>query len=221
MGAVDIIVFAMIAGLILLRLRAELGNRPGSEPRPPAQRSSYGGGDGRLDDPRDPQGRTINAEADIIDMSADPVVRQGMSEIRRLDHSFDSAAFLAGAKDAYGMILSAFWSGDRETLDDLVDQGVLSQFVAAIDAREAAGETVDNRLLGVDEARLVGARLDGAIAEITIQFNADLVAVTRNADGDVVSGDVSDSVNVKDQWSFQRNLRSRDPRWLLVGTKSA
>ena len=216
MGAVDIIVFAMIAALILLRLRAELGNRPGSEPRPPAQRSPYDS-----DDPRDPLGPVIHGDADVIDMAADPAVRRGLTAIRRADPGFDSAAFLAGAKEAYGMILTAFWSGDRETLQDLVDQSVLTQFLGAIDARESAGQTLDNKLLAVEKASLVGASLDGPMAEVTVEFAADLVAVTRDSAGEVISGTVSDSVSVTDQWSFQRNVQSDDPRWLLMATKSA
>ena len=94
-------------------------------------------------------------------------------------------------------------------------------FEAAIDERDAAGETVDNRLVAIERATIEDARLSGKVAEIEVRFDAYVAAVTRNKAGDVVAGSMSDAVPTKDLWTFQRDLKSRDPNWRLVETDEA
>lgn len=135
--------------------------------------------------------------------------------------SFDVARFVEGAQAAYKMVLEAFWRGDRTELALLANPEVAAAFAAAIDAREAAGHALDNRLVAIERAAIEDARLDGKVAEIEVRFDAYVAAVTRDKDGALVAGSMSDAVPTKDIWTFQRNLASKDPNWLLVETDEA
>lgn len=215
----DIILVAMIAAFIALRLRSELGKKTGNEPLPPAA--------GRA--PYAPDNHTtIDADAvevqprtgDVIDLTRDPEVRAGLNDIRRADSYFDPGQFLDGAKSAYQMILEAFWAGDKSALKDFLDDTVLSQFSAAIDQREEDGLTLENRILDVTKAQISAAQLMKRHAEVTIDFEAEIIAVTRDADGNLVDGDLSDAVDLKDRWTFARDTKSRDPNWTLIATRA-
>src|SRR5690606_35994437 len=117
-----------------------------------------------------------------------PSIEQGLRAIAAADRRFDLAAFMEGAKGAYRMVLEAFWRGDREELRELCDDDVYEGFAAAIDAREEAGETLNNRLIRIEETALHAAQLDGDTARIVIAFTADVAAVTRDKDGNVIAG---------------------------------
>jgi predicted lipid-binding transport protein (Tim44 family) len=77
---------------------------------------------------------------------------------------------------------------------------------------------LDNRLVAIDQAVIAGAETDRSVALVTVRFEADIAAVTRNADGEVVAGSLSDAVQTRDRWTFRRDVSSRDPNWLLVET---
>jgi predicted lipid-binding transport protein (Tim44 family) len=116
------------------------------------------------------------------------------------------------------MILEAFWKGDEADLAELVSDDLLASFRAAIADRTERGLKVENRLLEVDAVRIVGAQMNGSMAEVTVRFDAEILAVTRDAAGALVEGDASASVETHDVWTFSRHVTSPDPAWLLVGT---
>ncbi len=215
-GWVEIFFLAMLAGFIGLRLYHVLGRRTGHE-KPVADPYRPAGPDALQ-----PSGRARN-EPDspiTIDLPADvaPDVRPGLELVARADRSFAPDRFLAGSQGAYAMILEGFWKGDADQLADLVSDEMLANFRAAIEARKAAGERVENRLLQVDRAQIVGAHMNGAMAEVTVRFDAEIVTVTRDAEGRIIAGDPAATVQTHDLWTFSRHTTSSDPAWLLVGT---
>jgi predicted lipid-binding transport protein (Tim44 family) len=119
------------------------------------------------------------------------------------------------------MILEAFWKGDQQELADLVGDDVRGSFTQAIAERETAGYRLDNRLIGIERALIEDAQLEGRTASITVRFDADIAAVTRNSEGEVVAGSMTDAVSTHDIWTFRRTLGSQDPNWLLVETDEA
>jgi predicted lipid-binding transport protein (Tim44 family) len=145
----------------------------------------------------------------------------GLRAIASAEPQFDAARFLDGAKQAYGMILEAFWRGDRETLRSLVDPEVAGAFEQAIADREEAGERLDNRLVSIEQAQIEDASVEGNTAHIRVRFEADVSAVTRDRDGNVVAGSMSDAVPTNDVWTFSRVLKSPDPNWVLTETDEA
>ena len=125
---------------------------------------------------------------------------------------------MEGARGAYEMILEAFWSGDRETLKELCDSDVYAGFEAAITAREEAGETLDNKLIRIEETKIHSASLDGRTARVAVLFVADIAAVTRDKDGNVIAGSLDDAIESRDIWTFSRNVDAAGPDWVLDET---
>jgi predicted lipid-binding transport protein (Tim44 family) len=203
---VEIVLLAMVALFVGLRLYAVLGQRTGHEQQPVT----------RTEPPAKPE-----AAAPAADSPLDKVTAAGLRQLIAADPSFDTARFLDGAQAAYRMILEAFWRGDRETLADLVDADVRTAFETAIAEREAAGHVLDNRLIGIDKASIESARIDKKVATVEVRFEAHVAAVTRNAEGEVIAGSLTDAVGSNDIWTFRRNLASDDPNWLLVETDEA
>ena len=147
-----------------------------------------------------------------------PMVERGLRDIAAADRRFDAFAFMDGARGAYRMVLEAFWQGDKAELRELCDASVYESFASAIDAREAAGETLDNRLVRIEDTAITDATCDGSTARITVRFRSDIAAVTRDAEGTVVAGSLDDAIEAVDVWTFARNVNSADPDWVLEET---
>ena len=211
-----VILFAMVAGFLALRLYSVLGKRTGHEqplPKPAEERVAAA-----------PMPRPIDVKPEIRETGARPIevgAENGLRAVVAADSSFDVAQFLEGSKAAYRMILEAFWKGDEETLGWLVEEDVRNAFGEAIQARKDAGHVLDNRLIAIERAIISDAVVEGRTARITVRFDADIAAVTRDQDGNVVAGSLSDAVETHDIWTFARNLRSDDPNWKLVETDEA
>ncbi|MEZ0242553.1 MAG: Tim44/TimA family putative adaptor protein [Sphingomonas sp.] len=211
---VYIILFAMVAGFLALRLYAVLGKRTGHEqPFKPAEERVAPPLPRTIDvvpEVRETGGRTIETGAET-----------GLRAVIAADPGFDVAQFIEGAKSAYKMILEAFWKGDNETLAWLVEDDVRAGFSEAIADREAQGHVLDNRLIVIERALISEASVEGRVARITVRFDADIASVTRDQDGNLIAGSMSDAVESHDAWTFARTLKSDDPNWKLVETDDA
>jgi predicted lipid-binding transport protein (Tim44 family) len=133
--------------------------------------------------------------------------------------TFDPAQlFLEGAKSAYGMILEAYWKGDKDQLRFLCDDDVYESFAEEIDARLARSETLENRLVRIDEARIVNASYDHPMARISVQFDADIAALVKDANGTIIGGSLTDAIETHDIWTFFRDVKTGDRNWKLDET---
>lgn len=225
---VEIVILAMIAAFLGLRLYAVLGRRAehGDEQaqhETAASRFDASATQSAQSSPprvkdrgadRAPLGATRVREP----LSVLPTVERGLREIIAVDRRFDPHAFLEGARGAYGIVLSAFWRGDKDELAKLCDPEVSASFAQAIDDRLAAGEVVDNRLVRLNEVMIVGAQYAAPHARVTVRFVADIAAITRDAQGHVIAGSLHDAVEARDAWTFRRDINSADPDWLLDET---
>lgn len=211
-----VILFAMVAGFLALRLYSVLGKRTGHEqplPKPAEERLAA-----------PPLPRTIDVTPEVRETgtrAVEPGAENGLRALIAADSSFDVTQFLEGAKAAYRMILEAFWKGDEETLGWLVEDDVRGGFASAISERTAAGHVLDNRLVAIERAVISDVSVEGKLARVTVRFDADIAAVTRDSDGNVIAGSLSDAVETHDIWTFARRLRSDDPNWKLVETDEA
>lgn len=220
---IEIIVWAMFAGFIFLRLRSVLGRRTGNE-RPPRTgrfgRQSSGSGDQNAGD-ADHQGAGPDEDAGIGDFKGlAPQVRQGLEAIWRRDKAFDLEGFLDGAKKAYEVILEGFWAGNTDDIRPFIDDDIFAQFSSAIETREKDGLTVENKLVETTDLSVDDARLEGDIAEITLRFVSDIISITRDREGELVEGNMSDAVKVTDIWTFAKGTSSSDPNWTLIATRA-
>lgn len=214
-----IVILAMIAGFLALRLYSVLGKRTGHEqepaPRPAEDRAKV-----TIVQPRP----VPEMAGDSVRLADGLIASGGEVGVRALiaaDRHFDVPQFVEGAKAAYKMVLEAFWRGDRQELEWLCDADVLTSFEDAIAAREAEGHVLDNRLVRIEKAQIVDAGVNGRTAEISLRFEADIAAVTRDRDGHVIAGSLTDAISTNDIWTFTRDLRSSDPNWKLSETDEA
>lgn len=213
-----IVILAMVAAFLGLRLYSVLGKRTGHEQQPAPQAEE-----------RAPIAVLTPKRVDDIasepvrspDGLIGPAAENGIRAIISADRRFDVNQFVDGAKSAYRMILEAFWKGDRNELAYLCDADVSASFGQAIDAREEEGQTLDNRLIRIDRVQIADASLNGGVASVTLRFDADIAAVTRDRDGNVVAGSLTDAVATHDVWTFSRDIRSSDPNWKLTETDEA
>ena len=232
------IIYATAAVLIFVKLRSVLGQRTGRE-RPPydpysardtvrptaADRTSTNDNvvalPGRVVEPA-PKPADVAVPADRWSGIAEPgsAVAAGLDAVAREDKSFDGKHFVAGARAAYEMIVTAYAEGDRRTLKNLLSRDVYDGFEAAIREREAKGETAESRFVSIDKSDLTEAELRGRTAQITIRFVSQLVSVTRDREGAVIEGSPDKVTDVTDVWTFARDLSSRDPNWKLVATEA-
>lgn len=223
---VEIVILAMIAAFLGLRLYAVLGRRPEQNEEPMRRRVEQPDPSAapRAATPKlpekvagAPRPVALAPEASSFESSAEA----GIRAIIAADRRFDVGLFLVGAKGAYGMVLDAFWRGDKDALAQLCDRDVFEGFADAIDARETAGEKLDAKLIRIEEAKIVSADYSAPVARIAVRFVADVASVTRDADGNVIAGSLHDALESRDLWTFSRDLTSRDPDWLLDETDEA
>jgi predicted lipid-binding transport protein (Tim44 family) len=212
----EIVILAMIAAFLGLRLYSVLGRRAEHEEEPIPQRFDAGDGTKAPKPSLPPGQQTQRPQREFAGVPA--ATERGIREIATADRRFDLLPFIDGAKSAYGMILEAFWRGDKAELKELCDDDVYQSFAAAIDAREAAGETLDNRLIRIEETGIHSATLDGRIARIAVRFVADIATVTRDRDGNVIAGSLDDAIESRDIWTFSRDVTAAGPDWLLDET---
>ena len=211
---VEIVLLAMVALFVGLRLYAVLGRRTGHEQQPVTRPDTMRRPVDAAVPAADAAGQDGDAGQNVFQDSAAAGIRQIVSA----DPSFDVARFLDGAQAAYRMVLEAFWKGDREEIAYLTADEVRASLDGAIVEREAAGYRLDNRLIRIDRAVIEEAFVSGRDAVIRVRFDADIAAVTRDAEGNVIAGSLTDAVDTHDLWTFRRTLGSQDPNWLLVET---
>ena len=231
-GLLNIVFIAAIAAFLILRLRSVLGRRDGHEGRSdfdPFQRRESATAQGNdaqgndkvihLPDSRPNEAEPLSEEALDEEFAGSPAA-EGLKDIKRADPTFDAAGFAEGAKGAFEMIITAFAKGDRESLRPLLSSDVFEEFAGSIKAREDANETLETTLIGIREAEIVEAELQGRTAFVTVQFVSEQVNVTRDSEHRIVDGDPNEVAVITDIWTFARNTRSRDPNWALVATRS-
>lgn len=210
-----IIILALVALFIGLRLYSVLGERTGHEQQPILKPADP---DARVEQRATPTSPPQQPAAEGADLSYLPTAGPGVRALLAADSTFDVARFLEGAQGAYRMILEAFWSGDLDTLRPHVDDGVYKAFATSVEQRTKEGLVLDNRLVTIEQTLILAVSIEHEIAFVTVRFEADIAAVTRNKDGEVVAGSLSDAVQTRDLWTFRRDISSRDPNWLLVET---
>lgn len=209
-----IVILALVALFIGLRLYAVLGERTGHE-QPILKPADP---DARIDQPVHAAPTETTKNNDAGDLAYLPMAGPGVRALLAADPSFDVARFLEGAGSAYRMILESFWKGDLDGIQPHVAPHVFETFSAAVDERAKEGQTLDNRLVAIEPPVITDAAVENGAAIVTVRFEADIAAVTRNAQGEVVAGSMSDAVQTRDRWTFRRDIQSRDPNWLLIET---
>ncbi|USG61386.1 Tim44/TimA family putative adaptor protein [Sneathiella marina] len=217
----DIILLAAVAGFIFLRLRSVLGRRMGHEQSPPEEQKQRSIKDDKSADNED-NVVTLDGKAKSPFESpfAGTELSRTLTQIRQIDKSFDQTTFASGAQAAYEAIVVAFARGDRSTLKELLADDVYENFETSIQDREDQEYNMSTDIVSIHSADIIDATLEHKEAEVTVKFDAEMISMTKDEDGVVVAGDPMPH-RVQELWTFARNLKSRNPNWLLITTRSA
>lgn len=222
----DIILFALVAAFLILRLRSVLGRRNGHEgpTRDPFESTSRREKTDekvvRLPDRSDKPEEVGPALGDEEPIPEGTPLEMGLTQIRVADPNFSINDFQSGCRIAFETILTAYAAGDTATLKNLLSPEVFGNFSQSIREREEAGETMETTLVGFKSAEVVEAYMAGRTAHITVKFVTQQINVIRDKNGEIVDGDISAIIDVTDFWTFARDTRSSDPNWMLVATGS-
>lgn len=230
MGSNDFITlfFLVAAVLIFLQLRSVLGRRTGNE-KPPFEPVSPREGlrpdapdTGKVitlprREPADNEDRLNQA-----DLYAKPgsEANSDLRELMKVDPAFDPKGFFQGARMAYEMILTAFAEGDRKTLRGLLSPDVFDSFQGAIAERESRGEKVRFNFVGISRMDLVKIDMKGSEVQVTLSIGGQFISATQDRNGQLVDGDEEQVAEVSDIWTLSRDMRSRDPNWMIIATES-
>lgn len=217
------LILLAIALVVFWKLRSVLGTRTGFE-RPPAEPVVLKPRGGAAA-PAEPASPPLGVE----DREPPKPVWHGYAEegsaiartleaIVQKSPDFRVGPFIDGAKLAYEMILQAYADGNKQALKPLLGPDVMQSFSAAIDRRKAEGSRFVFQFVGVDKATLTRAELNGRTALLTLVFRSQMIQGVVSRDGETVEGDDKMIREVEDIWTFERDVTSRDPNWILVAT---
>ncbi len=189
---IDIILLAMIAGFIFLRLRGILGKRTGFEGKSPAE--------------FDKVLKKVNLEKNIISKD-----------------TFDQTAqkeFLVGAKIAYETIITDFSDSDNKLIASkpLLSKKVYDQFNKALEERSLRGHTAEITFIGVNSAVIKSHKKIGEFFEVTVDFIGEVITCVKDKEKKIISGDPEKIKKIYDTWVFTKDIKSKNPNWLLINT---
>ncbi len=234
MGSVSTLIVVLVACVVLYRLFTILGTKTGNEEQHIRERNQ---GQREREDRLARRAKKKNKEsshalsdkpvleAEDVQVSvadSDRASSMGpiLGPILERDPDFDPDGFLAGARGAYEMALSAFSSGNKKELKTLLDDEVYEDFVRVIDEREAEGHTAESEFIGFHKYEIRDAYVEDDTAHVQVYFCADLVSAIRDSNKEVIEGDPNRIQRVHELWTFMRPFGARGSNWHLCATES-
>ena len=189
---IDIILLAMIAGFIFLRLRGILGKRTGFEGKPPSQFQEVL--------------NNINIEKKLKNS-------ENFDELAKKE-------FLSGAKIAYETIITDFSDNDNKltTSKPLLSEKIYEQFNQALKERNDRGHFAEITFIGLNSAKIKEHKNVNSFLQVTVDFVAEVITCIRDKEKKIISGDPEKVKKIYDTWVFSRDMRSNNPNWQLVDT---
>ena len=203
MVLMQILIFAAIAGFVLIKLYNVLGKDVGAPP--PTKSSALGT---RASSPAKPASITPLRPAFTGPAAA------GLEAIYAADNRFDPQRFIEGASIAYEQIVEGYSQGDKKTLKRLLQDDVYQRYAEAIDERKKNGIELDTEIIRIKKAEIVGAELQNKEAKVVVEFSAE-ISTRETKPQTPEDAEVKNSLTTE-EWTFVRDTRSRDPNWKLA-----
>jgi len=233
----DIVIFALIAAFLIHRLRSVLGTRNDNDkqqsnpfadndkvvPINKDQQSDYNGQnqDAYAPPPKPDSVPTLDDLEPFKDDIADSdTVRQGLLDIASEDARFDVHGFLGGARSAFEYIVYAYAQNDLKILKELLSPSLYKDFAQGVKERKKSGNSLEIEIHRITSAKIIDARLGGSMAYVTIDFDVEETSTTKDKKGNVIDGDPESITEVIDIWTFAKDIRSTDPNWMLIETRT-
>ena len=194
-GFVDIILLAMFAGFIILRLRNILGRKTGHQGKPMKEYF--------------PKGMEV-----LKDIENNEAIRRGdVGEEAKKQ-------FLKGANIAYEQIITSFANGDRKLLKGLIGKGLFEDFSEVIDERKKKELKYETTFIGLKSSKILEFKKIENIYKVTVNFVSEIITCVKDKNNQVIEGNPDTIKTVNDIWKFSKNMWSQDPTWYLVETSN-
>ena len=195
LGFIDIILLAMFAGFIILRLRNILGKKTGYQKKP---MNRYF-----------PKGMEV-----LKDIENNEAIREG---------NVDGEAkkqFLKGADVAYEQIITSFAKGDKKSLRGLLGKGLFNDFSEVIDDRKEKELKYETTFIGLKSSKILEFKKIENVYKVTVNFVSEIITCVKDNNNQIIEGNPDVIKTVNDVWKFSKNMWSQDPTWYLVETSN-
>ena len=201
---VDILIFAILAVFLIFRLRSVLGRRDGFD-----------------ENPQERANKAAFQEQETVAEDHHLSSGEGVEAIVNADPYFSQQSFLQGAENAYQMILEKFASGDMDQLKPLLGYDMAASFSEAIHDRRKAGEELSITLVELSRVDLLRAWVSEGVASIVVEYHSTQIRVLRDETGAILDGESEEPETFVDQWTFERDVSTDNPNWLLTETQTS
>ena len=221
----DLILYIVIAAVLVIWLKNTLGTRHGEERerpnpfnpanQPPPAAKNADKAMPHLDIPDsalNPGAKTVRVE-DLPRNTTTALTDQQVNDACRIDETFNLPGFVRNAQEAYAIILESYADDDMDALTDLTTPGIARQFKALITDRQTQGRRLNIEVQGVRACHIAALRLQGSIADIDLEIVADALMQEYDRDGILRGGHPDKTTELRDKWTFSRDLSQRDPTW--------
>ena len=194
-GFIDIILLAMFAGFIILRLRNILGRKTGHQGKP--------------------MGRYFPKGMEVLkDIENNEAIRSG-----NIDEEAKKQ-FLKGADLAYEQIITFFAKGDKKSLKGLLSKNLFADFSQVIDERKQKELKYETTFIGIKSSKILEFKKIENIYKVTVNFVSEIITCVRDKNNQVLEGNPDTIKTVNDVWKFSKNMWSQDPTWYLIETSN-
>jgi predicted lipid-binding transport protein (Tim44 family) len=193
-GYLDLILLAMIAGFIILRLRNVLGRKTGHE------------------------GKVVS---NLSEKKFEEFKKT--TKLKKQPTEFDTnqkKQFLEGAEIAYETIINSFAQGDKKSLKDLVTEEMNKNFESAIEERNSKNIKSELTFIGIKSSTIEKFEKTAEALFFTVKFISEIISFKKDKDNNVIEGDPNKIKTVIDRWKFTRKISSMNPNWYLAETKT-
>ena len=194
-GFIDIILLAMFAGFIILRLRNILGRKTGYQKKP---MSRYF-----------PKGMEV-----LKDIENNEAIREGNVDEEAKKN------FLKGANVAYEQIITSFATGNKKSLRGLLGKGLFNDFSEVIDNRKKKELKYETTFIGLKSSKVLEFKKIENVYKVTVDFVSEIITCVKDNNNQIIEGNPDVIKTVKDVWKFSKNMWSQDPTWYLVETSN-
>ena len=204
---IDLIIFAIIAIFLVYRLKSILGqNSDGNEQN------------NKIDIGKKDFTNVVklgNKEFDVNDKKIDKTA------IYTEDPTFNEKDFLKGAQNFFEMVINCFVKGDLKNIEMYIDEKLLKNFQSVIDERLQEQEALKINIKKMVSIQIKDVKKLNNFLRISVLFKSEQIKVLKDKKGTIIDGDQKKSIIVRDLWTFEKKIQSRDLNWILVETSDA
>tara|TARA_B100000242_G_scaffold292114_1_gene266807 strand:+ start:125 stop:805 length:681 start_codon:yes stop_codon:yes gene_type:complete len=214
---IDILILAMIAIFIINRLRNVLGKKTGNESdiveKFTQRKSAF-----KESEPDSISDEKVTKLDHKIKKTfhSNKKINSVINEIIKIDNNFEINSFFEGAKKAFEFILTEYSNNNLKVLEKLVNKNIYKEFENQINLRTDKNEELEITVISVKTPEIKSVNLEKKYtAYFKLLFSSEQVQITKNSKGDIIDGDSNQILQIKEIWTFSKNLKSKDPNWIL------